>query len=257
MVDFLTTRQLQEILHVDRTTIYRMADDGRIPAVKVGSQWRFPRRSIEGWLKAQSGVAVASDAAPNGAGLPSGDTGLDKQLPVECVQKILDTFASVLGVMMVVTDLEGQPLTHFSNPCGLFALAEASPQAHQRCLRDWAAQAKRPGLQPEMVQGHLGLSYTRGLVRVGTEIKAMLIAGGMAPAQWPPEEREIARLAEYLDVPEAALRRHIDEVFHLDAGEQQRVLAYVQQVADILAHIIRERNLLFAKLQHIAELSKI
>jgi excisionase family DNA binding protein len=33
--EFLTTRQLQEILHVDRTTIYRMADDGRVPAVKV------------------------------------------------------------------------------------------------------------------------------------------------------------------------------------------------------------------------------
>ena len=40
--EFLTTRQLQEILHVDRTTIYRMADDGRVPAVKVGSQSAIP-----------------------------------------------------------------------------------------------------------------------------------------------------------------------------------------------------------------------
>ena len=54
MVDFLTTRQRQELLHVDRKTIYRMADDGRVAAVKVGSQWRFPRRSIEGWLKTQT-----------------------------------------------------------------------------------------------------------------------------------------------------------------------------------------------------------
>ncbi len=37
MAEFLTTRQLQEILHVDRTTIYRMAEAGRIPAVKVGN----------------------------------------------------------------------------------------------------------------------------------------------------------------------------------------------------------------------------
>ena len=259
MVDFLTTRQLQEILHVDRTTIYRMADDGRIPAVKVGSQWRFPRRSIEGWLKTQSGVAVAADATPGSGATAAAasDLGIDKLLPVECVQKIIDTFADMLGVMMVVTDLDGQPLTQFSNPCGLFALAEASPQAHQRCLHEWATQARQPGLQPALMRGHLGLLYTRGLVRVGAEIKAMLVVGGMAPAQWPPDAHELARIAEYLDVSEPMLHRHIDEVFHLDAGDQQRVLAYVQRVADIVAHIITERNLLFTRLRNIAELSRI
>jgi len=64
MSDFLTTRQLQEILHVDRTTIYRMADGGRIPAVKVGNQWRFPRRSIEGWLKTQNAVGATVPDVP-------------------------------------------------------------------------------------------------------------------------------------------------------------------------------------------------
>lgn len=41
--ELLTTKELQDVLHVDRTTIYRMAESGRIPAVKVGNQWRFPR----------------------------------------------------------------------------------------------------------------------------------------------------------------------------------------------------------------------
>jgi len=31
----------------------------------------------------------------------------------------------------------------------------------------------------------------------------------------------------------------------------------VQRVADIIAHIISERNLLFSRLQHIADLSQI
>ena len=48
MTDLLTTKELQAILHVDRTTIYRMAESGRLPAVKVGGQWRFPRQQIDG-----------------------------------------------------------------------------------------------------------------------------------------------------------------------------------------------------------------
>ena len=45
--DLLTTKELQDVPHVDRTTIYRMAESGRIPAVKVGNQWRFPRQQTE------------------------------------------------------------------------------------------------------------------------------------------------------------------------------------------------------------------
>ena len=38
MSGLLTTQQLQELIRVDRSTIYRMAEDGRLPAVKVGRQ---------------------------------------------------------------------------------------------------------------------------------------------------------------------------------------------------------------------------
>ena len=35
---YLTTKDLQDLIRVDKSTIYRMAEDGRIPAVKVGRQ---------------------------------------------------------------------------------------------------------------------------------------------------------------------------------------------------------------------------
>ncbi|MCA9947998.1 MAG: helix-turn-helix domain-containing protein, partial [Anaerolineales bacterium] len=38
MEDLLTTRQVQELLQVDRTTVYRMRKDGRLTGVKVGQQ---------------------------------------------------------------------------------------------------------------------------------------------------------------------------------------------------------------------------
>ncbi len=59
MTDLLTTKELQAILHVDRTTIYRMAESGRLPAVKVGDQWRFPRQQIDGWLRQTHGLTCA------------------------------------------------------------------------------------------------------------------------------------------------------------------------------------------------------
>ena len=39
----LTTREVLDMLKVDRITIYRMLQDGRIKGVKIGQQWRFAR----------------------------------------------------------------------------------------------------------------------------------------------------------------------------------------------------------------------
>ena len=46
MTTFLTTQDVQALLHVDKSTVYRMAEDGRLPGVKVGRQWRFPADQI-------------------------------------------------------------------------------------------------------------------------------------------------------------------------------------------------------------------
>lgn len=258
MPDFLTTRQLQEILHVDRTTIYRMADAGRVPAVKVGNQWRFPRRQIESWLKTQSEAAVAADAVtpafPAGVG---SSRSMDKLLPAECVLKIQDAFADLLGVTLVVADMTGAPLLPCSNVCGFLQLALHSPGGRQWCQTEWAALAANPSVMPELLHSQCGLLHTRGLVRVGSEIKAQVVAAGIAPEQWPPEPCDLARLAELLDLPEEAVRGEIAHVHRLEAAACAQLLIHVQRIADIIAHIISERNLLFTRLQHIADLSQI
>ena len=43
----------------------------------------------------------------------------------------------------------------------------------------------------------------------------------------------------------------------LSREQQQQVLGYVQRIADIVAHIMNERNILFTKLHSIAELTRI
>lgn len=252
MTDLLTTKELQAILNVDRTTIYRMAESGRVPAVKVGGQWRFPRQQIEGWLR-QGAAAPPLQAIPS----TPADVRPADIFPLECVQLIQDSFADALGVMVVATDLDGETITRPSNPCGLYAAAESSPAGRQRCAELWVRIGNEPSIAPRFVESHLGLLCARGLIRVGNEIKAMLVVGGIAPQDWPPEDAQIARIAADLDLPDDVLRQHIDQVHRLSVDDQARVLPFVQRIADIFAHIAQERVDLAGRLQRIAEISRI
>jgi excisionase family DNA binding protein len=65
---FLTTEEVLEYLQVNLRTVYRLIKAGKIPAVRVGRQWRFRKRDIDAWLDSQrSAVGGAGDG---GAGLP-------------------------------------------------------------------------------------------------------------------------------------------------------------------------------------------
>jgi len=48
--DILTIRRLAEYLMVSEKTVYRMLDRNELPAMRVGSQWRFRMQDIDGWL---------------------------------------------------------------------------------------------------------------------------------------------------------------------------------------------------------------
>jgi excisionase family DNA binding protein len=47
----LTIDELAVYLKVGKTTLYRLAQEGRIPGQKVGKHWRFNRDSIDRWLE--------------------------------------------------------------------------------------------------------------------------------------------------------------------------------------------------------------
>ena len=47
---FLTTEEVLEYLQVNLRTVYRLIKAGKIPAVRVGRQWRFRKRDIDHWL---------------------------------------------------------------------------------------------------------------------------------------------------------------------------------------------------------------
>lgn len=52
----LTVKELSEYLKVHPSTIYRQLKRGRLPALKVGSDWRFNIESIDRWRLDQDAV---------------------------------------------------------------------------------------------------------------------------------------------------------------------------------------------------------
>lgn len=51
----MTVEELAAYLKMKTVTIYKHAQDGRIPAFKVGSKWRFKKDTIDKWIGEQEG----------------------------------------------------------------------------------------------------------------------------------------------------------------------------------------------------------
>jgi excisionase family DNA binding protein len=43
--------ELSEYLKLPKSTVYKLAQEGRIPAQKAGRHWRFLKRAIDDWLE--------------------------------------------------------------------------------------------------------------------------------------------------------------------------------------------------------------
>src|SRR6267154_1876178 len=61
---FLTTEEVLEYLQVNLRTVYRLIKAGKIPAVRVGRQWRFRKRDIDAWLDSLRRPLVRRRAPP-------------------------------------------------------------------------------------------------------------------------------------------------------------------------------------------------
>jgi excisionase family DNA binding protein len=261
MADLLTTNEVQELLHVDRTTIYRLVESGRLPAIRVGKQWRFSRPEIEQWLLTQAATPAApaissgaqqAEALPGASGLALRDV-----FPIACAQPIQDAFADLLGIMIVVTDMNGQPVTRVSNPCGLYAAVIHDEGALAGCVAHWQQMAGEVSLEPRFVPSEMGLLCARGLIRVGNELRGMVFFGGIAPDEWPPTKAQAAAIAAHFGLAPEVIMENVQDVYRLDRATRERVLVYAQRIADIFSHMLEDRNALYGRLQAIASLSVV
>ncbi|MGE5218264.1 MAG: helix-turn-helix domain-containing protein [Chloroflexota bacterium] len=59
----LTIEQVAAYLKVDKFTVYRLVTKRKLPAFKVGNQWRFKRKIIDAWLERNSNMRTVDDKA--------------------------------------------------------------------------------------------------------------------------------------------------------------------------------------------------
>lgn len=236
---YLTTKDVQDLIRVDKSTIYRMAEAGSLPAIKVGRQWRFPADGIERWLTGNglSGNRRSeSGATPRRAPSPAP--------AVLTTQDVADLFADLYGAMVVVTDIDGRPLTEVSNPCGYFAAISQHDGVFDRCVAEWKTLGGQYDLEPRLRPSHLGFLCARAYLRDGNELSGMVIAGGVAPDEWPPSIDEVRSIATMSGTPEHVVADHAADVHHLDIGQRAALVAALPRLAAHLSRIAsRDRDI--------------
>lgn len=254
MDDLLTTKQLMQLLHVDRTTIYRMLNDGRLPGVRVGGQWRFSRQAIEAMLGDQNGAPATELKASKTAAAPRVST---EVLPLYCLQPIQEVFAMTGEIGAVTTDLSGNPLTPFSNPCSFCNLIQGTAKGRALCQFSWKRLAGEREREPRLEKCHAGLTYTRGRIVVQDAFIAMFFVGqfiGDGDTAFA-SPAHIDRVAQACEVDPQKLQRAADEIRVLPKERAERLLGLVQMMADTYSHIGQERLELLNRLKRVAEIA--
>ncbi len=240
MEDFLTAREVQDLLKVDRITVYRMLQDGRIKGVKVGQQWRFPRRELE---RLTAGELPARPA--------------DSAFPVHCVQTIQDLYAEVGQLGALVIDSAGVPVTQFSRPCKFCQLMLASPSGREACQASWRQYNQSAGAGYAIC--HAGLEYTGAPVSERGERIGWFLTGQFYPRPPDPQEQEerLQRIASRHNLPLESLRLAANDIPLIEPARRAQIETWPFAAARAIQSILRERTGFLDRLQQIASLTQV
>ena len=50
LAQIMTTKEMAKYLRLHQITICKLSKEGKIPAVRIGSVWRFDKEVIDGWI---------------------------------------------------------------------------------------------------------------------------------------------------------------------------------------------------------------
>jgi excisionase family DNA binding protein len=246
MNDLLTTRQVQDILKVDRITIYRMLQDGRLKGMKIGQQWRFSLREVERLLNSHPQES-------------SMQTGGDPTFPTHCVQTIQDLFSNVSQISALVTNRQGEPLTAISRSCDFCKLMLESPSGREACQETWKSIAEQTGQGRRHFTCHAGLQYVAAPIIDKGEAAGVFLSGQF---YWQsPGKREAAermrRLANIHHLDENELTTSAASIPVIEPQKHSQVEEWPFSAARAVQSILQERILFIERLQQIANLTQL
>jgi two-component system cell cycle sensor histidine kinase/response regulator CckA len=157
MIDemFLTTEEVLEYLQVNLRTVYRLIKAGKIPAVRVGRQWRFRKRDIDAWLDSQRPRGATARPTPEAAARPA-DASRPRVLVVDDESSIRDLLSQTLALAEYEVDVA---------PDGRSALERMRMHPYDLLIAD----LKMPGMD--------GLTVIREAKRYKADLPVIVITG--------------------------------------------------------------------------------
>lgn len=250
MSELLTTKQLQELLKVDRITLYRMLNDGRLKGVKIGNQWRFPQSEIDRLLgeeRAASEPEAVDDEALS-------------DFPARCVQDVQEIFAGIIGIGAITVTLRGEPLTESTYSNNFCKLIQSSPSGLQACEASWRKIALHTTGEPPFQVCHAGLCYKRSIINLENDQPAAWLVAGqfyIAPPDHEKENERLEQLANKHNLPLSQLKEAALKIPVLNRTQQEQVQEWTPKVAGTIHSVLCERADLMNRLERIAEISMV
>jgi two-component system cell cycle sensor histidine kinase/response regulator CckA len=156
---FLTTEEVLEYLQVNLRTVYRLIKAGKIPAVRVGRQWRFRKRDIDAWLDSQRprGGSRQATPAPAAAARPASGPTRNRVL-------VVDDEASIRDLLLKTLSLNDEYDVDVA-PDGRSALERMRLYPYDLLIAD----LKMPGMD--------GLTVIREARRYKADLRVIIITG--------------------------------------------------------------------------------
>jgi excisionase family DNA binding protein len=162
MIDetFLTTEEVLAYLQVNLRTVYRLIKAGKIPAVRVGRQWRFRKTDIDAWLDSQHSrassrvVSAPVDLSPSPERNPTSTR--PRILVVDDEASIRDLLAKTLALAEYDVEVASD---------GRTALDRMRHESYDLLIAD----LKMPGID--------GLSVIREAKRYKSNLAVIIITG--------------------------------------------------------------------------------
>lgn len=157
MIDetFLTTEEVLEYLQVNLRTVYRLIKAGKIPAVRVGRQWRFRKGDIDAWLDSQRPHQAAPKPPATEQG-PRAVHGRPRVLVVDDEASIRDLLSKTLALAEYDVDVSAD---------GRSALERLRLHRYDLLIAD----LKMPGMD--------GLTVIREARRYKSDLPVIIITG--------------------------------------------------------------------------------
>jgi len=143
-----------EYLQVNLRTVYRLIKAGKIPAVRVGRQWRFRKRDIDAWLDSQR--PSAATPATMQAVAPETASTHRRVLVVDDEASIRELLSKTLALAEYRVD---------TVPDATAALARLREQPYDLLFAD----LKMPGMD--------GLMLIRQIKRIKPDLPVIIITG--------------------------------------------------------------------------------